>query len=101
MFKWLKPKIEIPKVYKVSNTPCPCFDNDFDKCLHPEALRKIDYNAGYKDKLKMETFIDCSYKKYLAGTGLVQSVFTKKEYEHYLRINTYCWHPKELIEKQY
>jgi len=94
------PFIKIRKVDKVeskiSRTNCPCYDDKFEKCLHPEAISE-SVTFGFKDEPEVKTRY-CKYRKYYGATGINPRSITRKEYYKMLALSTICDHPEERIQ---
>jgi len=66
---------------------CICYDGNFDKCPHPEAVKTLEIN-GYKGE--ESTFKKyCEYQLYV-GAPFIISNFTREEANKIMEENTLC-----------
>ena len=86
---------EPERVWK--GTLCPCWDNDWTLCLHPEASvverRNISMYADEPESFKLVGH--CQYKRYTGVTIYQPRSMTRVQYLEYLENHTGCFHPKE------
>jgi len=78
-------------------TRCPCWDNDWTLCLHPEASiverRDVSMFADEPRNIKLVGY--CKYKRYTGPTIYKPRSMTEEEYYKFLAGNTGCFHPEE------
>ena len=71
--------------------PCPCWDNDFSKCLYPGTPWKSKIQTNFKDE--PETFLEytsCNFKHYYGPYEVEINKMTRQEYNNMIEKFTYC-----------
>lgn len=87
-----------PKPEKVwKGTLCPCWDNDWELCIHPGSysIERWDASRFSDEPFDFKVKGQCKYKRYTGVTIYQPRSMTREQFLEYLENHTGCFHPEE------
>ena len=86
---------EPERVWK--GTLCPCWDNDWTLCLHPDSvyIEKLDVSRFSDEPHEFKVKGQCKHKRYTGVTIYQPRSMTKTQFYEYIENHTGCFHPEE------